>query len=201
MVGACFRFASGRLKHAVLRQFRMRSRSEPSKPSESLDARLTRSEANRTVAPYTVESADPIGCRVTRRNFPMTNTIETTTSVITVDRATTAGSGRGRSTALLVAAASLALAATGALVAHLIAAPDTSFGLEPVAGGTGADNSFDQAEHRRHLAIVHDRADGFDVAERARFERLSADALVMDANGFDVAERARFERLSDRARD
>lgn len=103
----------------------------------------------------------------------MTNSMKTTTSVTPVDTARTADSGRGRSAGLVVAAASLALAATGALTAQVIAAPDTSVELEPVAGNAGAAISFEQAEHQRHLAIVQDRANGFDVAERARFERLS----------------------------
>ncbi len=127
----------------------------------------------------------------------MTDNLKTTTSVTTIDTATTVGSHLGRSAGFALVVASVLAGATGALVAQVAAASERSAGSEAVLDDAGADTSFEQAEHRRHLSIVQDRADGFDVVERTRFERLSAQDAMADLNGFEFAEQARFERLSD----
>jgi hypothetical protein len=106
------------------------------------------------------------------------------------------GTNRARSAGFLLLVATLALLATGGLIGQVTATPDIGIRQSPTVSGIGAENSFDRAEYQRHLAIVQHRADGFDAAERARFERLSGEVTMSGLDGFDTAERARFKRLS-----
>lgn len=93
-----------------------------------------------------------------------------------------------------VAVAAIAVVATAGLVAEVAQTDGTP---TQTAGVPPGDGSFDGNEHRRHLALIQERADGFDVAETGRFERLHTQSSTsVHLTGFDRAERARQLRLA-----
>lgn len=94
---------------------------------------------------------------------------------------------------LAVVAVAVAAIATLTLVAQIARPTETRAGAAVV---TQSDGSFDRAEYQRHLSVIEHRADGFDEAEQARFDRIETKApSTTGPTGFERAEAKRHHRL------